>query len=375
MLSRYLCLNEAPGLAWASGAFRKTHLNLDLWTEILSWLPMVAPGQFQTSDQEQLAISLRRVERGVRIPSHLFAQNYQRRYEIACLLDAVLNADPVAVKQIFKRKDSAAIKAMLSTSGTSVIAHLGIERMGTPLQMALYSHDEKMFELIAGQMDPEEVQQQCQKVFNDCGVCDYSALIKEQKKEANRLCGELEGAFHKASPTDITNALEHVPDTTSALQDTLKRFNSNLDRYVKANPVHNPYILRCLFEIFDRLSDGEYLISQQAIGLAQKLSSAQWLQHYAQGIYYLRSETPSREFSCRLSTPPLDIRSLSQLGFDSCIDIDGAQNGMAVASMLDRSGKRLAYISASIKTFIKQKEDAWEPMLQVPHAEPGCAIQ
>ena len=42
----------------------------------------------------------------------------------------------------------------------AVIAHLGIERTGTPLQMALHSHDEAMFKILADQMDPAEVQRQ-----------------------------------------------------------------------------------------------------------------------------------------------------------------------------------------------------------------------
>lgn len=355
MLSRHTLLRKPvgspdetfdpiSGLQWERGAFRNTRMNYDVWTEALSWLldgnafrlflPMMAPERFPTSNQEQLeqlVIPLRRVESRVCIPSHLFAQNYQRRFEIACLLDATLNADQAAVERLFEGKDDIAIKAMLSTSGIAVIAHLGIERTGTPLQMALYSHDEAMFKLLADQMDPAEVQRQCKVIFDRYEIADYNGLTRKLEADANRLCSELEAAFSRASATDITNALNRVPGTTSALQDALNRFNINLDRYVRTNPVHNPYILQRLFEIYDRLPydwNTECLISQQAIAPAQKLSSAQWLQHYAQGIYYLGKESgaeaPRREFSCRGSTHALDIRSssvLSRLGVDSCIDI------------------------------------------------------
>ncbi len=403
MLSRHTLLRKPvagpdetfdpiSGLQWERGAFRNTRMNYDVWTEALSWLldgnafrlflPMMAPERFPTSDQEQLeqlVIPLRKVESRVCIPSHLFAQNYQRRFEIACLLDATLNADPVAVERLFEGKDDSAIKAMLSTSGTAVIAHLGIERTGTPLQMALYSHDEAMFKLLADQMDPAEVQRQCKVIFDRYEVADYNGLIKKLEADANRLCDELEAVFSRASATDITNALNRVPGTTSALQDALNRFNINLDRYVRDNSVHNPYILQRLFEIYDRLPydwNTECLISQQAIGPAQKLSSTQWLQHYAQGIYYLGkesgAETPRREFSCRGSTPALDVRStavLSRLGVDSCIDIFARTRCSGGAG---RPAPRVR-----IKTFVEQKQRAWKLMQPAPlqHAERRCVVQ
>src|SRR3990167_7445357 len=286
---------------------------------------------------------------------------------------------------------------MLSTSGTAVIAHLGIERTGTPLQMALYSHDEALFKLLADQMDPAEVQHQCKVIFDRYKVADYNGLIKKLEANANGLCSELEAAFsperinditYALGPTDITNALGRVPGTTSALQNALHRFNINLNRYVRTNSVHNPYILQRLFEIYDQLPyhwDTECLISQQAIGPAQKLSSAQWLQHYDQGIYYLGresyAETARREFSCRAwflsSNPVLDIRSsavLPLLDVNSCIDIFGAQG-----DCVRQPGPGMRHLArpAFIKNFVEQKQRAWKLMqpAQLQHAECRCVVQ
>ncbi|OGT48420.1 MAG: hypothetical protein A3E82_03730 [Gammaproteobacteria bacterium RIFCSPHIGHO2_12_FULL_38_11] len=345
-----------PGLKWEYGAFRNTCMNYDIWTLALSWLldenafqlfiPMMASEHFQIPKNhqerlEKLAIPLRKVESSVRISTNLFAKNYQRWFVIACLLDATLNVDRAAVEQILDGEDDATIRVMLSTSGTAVIEHLGIKRTGTALQMAFYSHDEKMFEFLKNKMDPKEVFLQCQKVFDDYGVRNYGDLIKKQIAKAQELCGELEREFRPESP-------DCVPCVTSSMQDALDRFNINLSQYVKANPVHNAYILQCLVEIYENLpffkaNNLECLISQKAIGLVQKLSSACWLQHNAQGVYNLvcgEVAAPSPSFLCvnmrqganctspfpNKILPSLDVRShvvLSRLGVDSCIDIYG----------------------------------------------------
>ena len=309
-----------------------------------STLPVIAPQHFQMiapesfpSEQQRLiglALPLRAMTSRISTESRFFCTKYHRGVEAACLIDAALNADHKKLNDIIAGcTNPDALKELLSATGTATITHLRFERTGTPLQMALYSHDETAFKMLADQMnDPEEVARQCQKVFDDCGVHDYSALIEKQIGDANRLCSELEAAFAQALPIHITNAFIRVAGTTSALQDVLNRFNINLDRYVGANSVHNPYILQRLFEIYDQLPydwQTECLISQQAIGPAQKLSSARWLQHNAQGICYLGQESgaaaPVSSFSCQ-GSPVLDMRShgvLSRLGVDFCIDIFG----------------------------------------------------
>lgn len=292
----------------------------------------VRPLSSLPGEQEELghlALSLRLTSSKITQPNLFFFD-----YKLGHLSNASLNADLEIVQRIIVKTKPEKLRMLLSTKTTVIITHLGIERTGTPLQMALYSHDEIAFKMLADQMNPKIVTRQCQEVFNNYGVRDYGALIKKQIDEADKLGDELEAAFARTSATDITNALDRVAGTTSALlQDALNRFNINLDRYVRANFVHNPYILQRLFEIYDRLHydcNAEHLLSQQAIGSAQKLSSARWLQHYAQGVYYLghvdRPEAAAATFFLRDASPVADIRTvggLSRLGVDSCIDIFG----------------------------------------------------
>jgi hypothetical protein len=337
--------------------------------------------QSEHNELKGLALSLRLTSPKITHPNLFFFD-----YKLGHLSNASLNADFETVQRIIKKNEPENLRILLSTETTAIITHLGIERTGTPLQMALYSDDEAMFKLLADQMDPAEVRHQCKVIFDRYEVADYYGLIKKLEADANGLCSELDAVFSRASATDIRNALGRVPGTTSALQDALNRFNINLDRYVRDNSVHNPYILQRLFEIYDRPPynwNTACLISQQAIGPAQKLSSTQWLQHYAQGIYYLGeesgAETPRREFSCRGSTPALDVRStavLSRVGVDSCIDIFGwarSEGGRPVGGALWCVGPaRLRY-----KTFVEQKQRAWKLMQPTPlqHAERRCVVQ
>lgn len=236
------------------------------------------------------------------------------------VLDAALNGDAHIVWLMLTQNPN-----YVSYRGTATITHLGIERTGTLLQMALYSHDEKLAAFIQKYMDPAEFKQQLEAVFGP----DYNAFLAGQQIEATRLCGELEDVFKAASATEVTNALDRVANTTSALQNTLNRFKDNLERYVRENKVHNPYILQRLFEIYDTSTfdvwDKDYLLSQQAIGVAQKLLSPRWLQHFSQGIYYLgkNNEPALRSFGLRDYAPLVDIRSLDRLGVITCIDIFG----------------------------------------------------
>lgn len=400
MLTRYIPLKRAvikqseagnpteeiisPGLKWTSGAFINT-MNYDVLTNIFSYLlggiasrlflPVMAPEQFPTSDQErleQLAIPIRRLESRAHISSNL-AQNYQRHFEIACLLDAALNADHAAVERILEDKngkDITAIKAMLSASGTAVIAHLGIERSGTALQMAFYSHDEAMFKFLADKMDSAEVGRQCNEIFDQYGVHDYDGLMRKLEADANDLCSEIEEAFRQATDDDLMNAYNHhsFVGSISALQDVLNRFKEALAQYVETNLVHNPHILQCLVEIDDRLDLRDKIfealpLSIQAIGSVQKLSSARWLQYYAQGLFFLNdAEAPRSSFLCRKlwwgDNSSRDIRLyLSDLGVRSCI---GVQGYGIKCEFNDVIGGMRGGLNPIIKTLVEQKQQTWK---------------
>ena len=262
-------------------------------------------------------------------------------YKLKCLLNATLNADLETVNRILEKSKPEQRHILLSAVGRATITHLNIERTGTPLQMALYGHDEEMAAAIKSHMDPAEFQRQWEAVFGP----NYYIFLARQQHDANNLCGELYVEIHAASPLDVINARNRVANTTSKLQNTLNRFKDKLELYVRENRVHNPYILQHLFEIYDSPTFNDWnkdcLLSQQAIGVAQKLSSLRWLQHWSQGIYYLaeNNEPARRSFDLRDSLPAVDIRSLDQLGVDSCIHIlalswQNARRGGPVADRL-----------------------------------------
>jgi hypothetical protein len=249
------------------------------------------------------------------------------------LVNAALNADLEAVIGILEKTNPTKHDKLLRASSTAITTHCGSERTGTALQMALFSGDEAIVKALQPHMDPGEFQRQWIEVFGT----NYKAFLERQKNQAVQLCAELESAFRGATDSDIANALNRVPETTSELQKTLSRFQEALEHYVRENPVHNPFIMETLLEIYNRLpafdSNADELISRQVFGAAQKLSSMQWLQHYVQGFCnfdqqeVFSRETPRRKFSCRFSynglTLTSDVRStsaLSGLGVDFCID-------------------------------------------------------
>lgn len=300
-------------------------------------------------------------------------------YKLKHLSNASLNADLEIAQRIIEKTDPEKLRILLSTETTAIITHLGIERTGTPLQMALYSHDETMFKTLAAQMTPEIVALQCKKVFSDHGVCSYSALIEKQKVEANALCAEVKMEFSNASNAYsagapnayFTKALDCAPGTIVTRQDALNRFNINLDQYVRVNPVHNPYILQRLFEIYDEVVDWEIdpLLSQRAIGVAQRLSSARWLQHYACGVYYLayyRGEIPSVAqpkplslFSCNPGgSRALDIRS----HLDCCIDMYG-KYGKCLWPSHKRHSENLPKAAEDLSKFLSIKNNEFEKLM------------
>ena len=253
--------------------------------------------------------------------------SYFYKYKLQCLLNAALNADLETVNRILEKTKPEQRHILLSAVGCATITHLNIERTGTPLQMALYGHDEEMAAAIKSHMDPAEFQRQWKEVFGP----DYNAFLARQQQDANDLCGELGAAFNAMLWAEV-DARDGGANALSRLENTLNSFKDNVERYVRENRVHNPYILQRLFEIYNHPFCGDdlgwhSLLSQQAIGVAQKLSSPRWLQHLSQGIYYLEdNNVPARRsFFVYLSDshPALDTRSLDCLGVDFCIHTHG----------------------------------------------------
>lgn len=335
------------------------------------------------SEHEQLECVAQALRVAVPVPdrrdystSGLYFINYSFDIKLGSLLNAALNADLETLKNILEKTHPEKRNILLSAESTATITHLDyldIKRTGTALQMALYSGDEKMVEVIKQYMnDDVEFQRQRIKVFGP----DYNAFLEEQKIQAAELCRDLQTAFTNAPAVDITNALNRIPGTTSALQIALNNFQQTLERYVRANPVHNPFILQTLFEIYDRLPfniDMLRLFSQQAIGPTEKLSSAVWLQHLAQGIYQImdQSEPLSRSFLLRDTRS--DIRSLAGLGVNCCVDIFGPY-WSAGARGLPRGEARTTAVSKLLSGKNIKLEKLMQPSLAV-HAECQCVVQ
>lgn len=260
-------------------------------------------------EQEELGhltLSLRLTSSKITEPNLFFFD-----YKLGHLANASLNADLEIVQRIVAKTSREKLRILLSTETTAIITHLGIERTGTALQMALYSHDEELFAYLAKHMSQEEVQRQCKEVFDQYSVADYDGLIRRLETDAKNLCLKLE---------------------VTVTQDSMNRFKNNREDYLKNNPVHNPYILQRLYDIYKKLPTNynqDCLFSEKGFGLEHGLGSKRWLQHLAQGIYYLveKNEPPGRSFICRDSSPPLDIRTLipSRLGVDSFMNIFGVR--------------------------------------------------
>lgn len=249
------------------------------------------------------------------------------------LLNASLNADLNTVERHINATNPRDLPIVLSTKSTVAINHLNhlnIQRTGKPLQMALYSGDEDVVAYLKAKMDPKEFEGQSKEVFREAlllsGKCTktlddrnapalnyYNAMNEGQSIEARILCSGLE---------------------TTVSEESVAQFHEKLIDYVKNHPVHNPYILHRLYEIYESLPDNynqDCLFSQKAIGLAHALSPARWLQHYARGIYYLSgsnrsAESPVRSFECRDTVNILSLVQ-SNLGIDSFISMFGKWTG------------------------------------------------
>lgn len=262
------------------------------------------------------------------------------------LSTACLNAveDLNVIKAIIGKASPEQRSILLSTlykANIEHLKHLSIQRTGTPLQLALYGGDEDIVSYLKTVMDPKEFERQSKDVFRNAlppelnirnaSAPEYqNAMLKVQKVDAERLCNE---AF-----------LFRVVDGKEIFTinpETIANFQQQLENYIRHNPMHNPAILHRLYEICAKLPGGhmeDCFFSQKAIGHAHALSSARWLQHYAQSIYYLGGgddgktlEPPRRSFICRGSNSPVDIRSFipSHLGVDSCVGILGFPEAFA----------------------------------------------
>jgi hypothetical protein len=250
------------------------------------------------------------------------------------LLEYALNADLSNVKAILENVSSELCQQLLSGSGKAT-THLGrelIDRTGTALQMAIYDHDEEMVEFFKEKMEPAEFQRQCEVVVG----ADYDAFLIKQKVDATLLYTRLEDAFKSALPNEFTvNKNGYVASTTSKqLPGIIDDFIKKLMDYVKNNPVHNPFILQRVYEIYTHMMpihlERDCYFSQKVIGGMQLFLSARWLQHYAQGIHNLylaeNNEVPGRSFICRDSRN--DIRDLvrSRIGSDSFLSINARES-------------------------------------------------
>ena len=300
---------------------------------------------------------------------------------LPALLDASLNADLKTVERIFKKTDPDILCRLLSTEdgkATTVLGRITVERTGTPLQMAIYDHDEEMVAFFKAffkeKMDLTEFQRQCEKVIGT----DYDAFLNKQEFEATKLCADLEKAFESAPPEAFNVNGNNVASTTSTqLPGTIDAFINRLTHYCQNNPVHNPYILQRVYEIYWRLPSDfnrDCFFSQKVIGGVQSFLSARWLQHYAQGIDYLAesNEVPRRSFICRDSSfrPRIDIRHLvgSCIGSDSFLSVCG---GARPGRFCGRGGGGRASLQKLCRTKTASLQN-FMPRVQSTHR---CSIQ
>lgn len=132
------------------------------------------------------------------------------------LLDTALNADLPIVKEILENATPEQCQKLLSTEhgtgfATTRLGRVTVERTGTPLQMAIFDHDEEMVAFFKEKMGLAEFQRQCEAVVG----ADYDVFLKNQEKEATALCAGLEDAFKAARPNTFTVDRNYVASTTS----------------------------------------------------------------------------------------------------------------------------------------------------------------
>lgn len=279
-----------------------TAMPYEVWLLIIHYLlaknalqciaPVIVLEKFPKTEEQliNLQLSLRTTASLANSIPYLFftrGVRYQG-YEVACLLDAALNADLAILKMILKNNRHPEI--LLSIVG-NVKTDLGITRKGTALELALMSGDEEMAEEIAQYLDPAEIERQFKNVFGP----DFSAFLKQQEKEAEALFEGLEAEFNGLSPEEVANAIApHEPNIPLALQQKIAEFQDKLETYAKTHLVHNPFILAKAYDIYDENWDlwpdsgRASLFTQQLMNLILKScleTSKIWSMHIAEGIY------------------------------------------------------------------------------------------
>ena len=190
------------------------------------------------------------------------------------------------LKQHLESISPAARKQVLSEKGTITVEHLkdrypGITRTGTPLQMAIFSDDEEIVGYLKTQMDIDEFHHQCREVFEDvinnttaeiktilkdkiaslkngnATTEDYLNVMREvQQKEAKALCTDLRKMFTDVNANDFAIDVDahYVASTISTtLPNQVEAFLQKILEYVKTHPIHNPYLLQTLYDIYASL--------------------------------------------------------------------------------------------------------------------------
>lgn len=277
-------------------------------------------------------------------------------YKLGHLSNAALNADLEMVQRIVTKTSADRLHILLSTETTAIITHLGIERTGTPLQMAIYDHDEDMVGYFKKIIDPIEFDRQSKKAFamalsseereklerKKASVFDYhQTMLKTQQKEAAALFAGLEDTFKATPSARFSCDASNVVYTSSAeLQKAIDTFFNQLKDYIKRNSVHNPYILQRVYGIYERLHSDfnrDSFFSRKMIGGVQSFLSTHWLQHYAQGVADLSEDRhlpASHHFSPHDAVVQrVDIRCLvtSRLGVDFSLSILSGESSQRLA--------------------------------------------
>lgn len=286
---------------------------------------------------------------------------HKMRFLIQPVLTAAFNANLDGLKQHLESISPAARKQLLSEKGTITIEHLkkrypGITRTGTALQMAIYSDDEEMVAYLKTQMDIDEFHHQCREVFENAikSTTDeiklalkdkiaslqnanattedyFNVMHKVQQEEAKALCADLGKMFTEVNVNEFAVDVRYIASTTSTtLQSQIDIFKQKILDYVKTHPVHNPYLLQMVYEIYANLPSihndlgRDFYFSQKIIGGIQLFLSPRWLQHFTQNIEDLGNKkiAQHRSFIFRDGS---DVRSLvsSCIGEYSFISIYG----------------------------------------------------
>ena len=393
-LARFVVLCQSE---WNKVKFSHSNKVIDVWpvwNNIFQFL--ISPNFFLfTQDKAGIsssALQLANFSATIARPALLLAQD--------TLSFAAFNADLTLVQRIVEPATPEDRRIMLSTASTinTQLGRTTVERIGTPLQMAIYDHDEEMVAYFKdpNRMDPEEFQRQLKAAFakaltsekhaelkeQNASALDYhKAMLETQQKDAETLCDGLENIFKATPAAQFSRDASYTANTSSeALQKAVSAFIERLADYLKSNPVYNPYILQQVYEIYDRLPSDfkrDLFFSQNVIGGVQSLLPARWLQHFAQGVYGLAKNTKleaERDFaSYDAKSQRSDIRRVvsSSVGVDSFLSTGlgvGRRAGACVCQGCVSRG-----VGPLIKNYVEQKQQIWRNLCsdQLTNHQPG----